>query len=150
MTTTIFIRHNDTKTKINLIFKAVFMKQKRIRSLSALMIFCLLAVLPILNSCKHDGTPADQLPQINFTEQVLPIFQNSCAISGCHNANGSESHYVFNDYAGIMQAIVPGNADKSKAYKSITSALQLMPPNSALSTSQRTTIWLWIEQGANP
>lgn len=138
------------KLKYNLIFNVVFMKKKRFSLLSALMMFSLVATLFLINSCKHDGTPADQLPQVNFTEQVLPIFQTSCAISGCHNASGGESHYVFNDYAGIMQAIVPGNADKSKAYKSMTSTLQLMPPNSALSTSQRTTIWLWIEQGANP
>jgi hypothetical protein len=104
----------------------------------------------LLFSCKHDGTPAGDLPQINFTEQVLPIFQNSCAISGCHNGNGGESHYVFNDYSGIMQAVAPGDAEKSKAYKAITSTLELMPPNSALSTDQRTIIWLWIEQGANP
>ena len=126
------------------------MKFKRFGFFSASVFISLSAILLLNNSCKHDGTPTDQLPQVNFTEQVLPIFQTSCAISGCHTANGGESRYVFSDYAGIMQAVVPGNADKSKAYKSMTSTFQLMPPNSALSTSQRTTIWLWIEQGANP
>lgn len=110
----------------------------------------LVALLPLfffINSCKHDGIPADQMPQICFTEQVLPIFQNSCATSGCHNSKG-EAGYVFTDYAGIMKAITPGNADKSKAYQAITSPFQLMPPDNALPASKRTIIRLWIEQGA--
>lgn len=125
------------------------MKFKRFGFFSPTL-FISLTAISLNNSCKHDGTPADQLPQINFTEQVLPIFQNSCATSGCHDSQTAEDDYVFTDYASIMKAITPGNADKSKAYKAITSTSELMPPDNALSTSQRTTIWLWIEQGANP
>jgi hypothetical protein len=78
----------------------------------------------------------------------LPIFQNSCAVSGCHNGRGGESGYVFTDYASIMNAITPGNAAKSKAYQAITSTFQLMPPKNALPIGKRTLIRLWIEQGA--
>jgi len=110
-------------------------------------LFALGLILFILSSCKHDGFPADQMDQVNFTKQVLPIFQNSCATSGCHDSRG-ESGYIFTDYAHIMDAITPGNAYKSKAYKSITSTFLLMPPNNPLTTSQRTLIRLWIDQGA--
>jgi len=123
------------------------MKFERMGLFSALLIFSLGTVLLLVNSCQHDGTPADQMPEVCFTEQVLPIFQNSCGTSGCHDSRGAAG-YVFTDYAGIIKAINPGNADKSKAYKAMTSTFQLMPPNNALPIDKRTIIRLWIEQGA--
>ena len=100
------------------------------------------------NSCKHDGPPADQLEEICFTGQVLPIFSTSCGIAGCHDAITAESGYVFTDYSSIMKSITPGNAEKSKAYSAITSTLGLMPPDNPLPINKRTLIRLWIEQGA--
>lgn len=102
----------------------------------------------VINSCKHSGVPADQMPQICFTDQVLPRFQNSCATSGCHDGQRGESKYVFTDYANIMKAITPGKPDKSKAYQAMTSAFQIMPPNHPLPENIRTIIRIWIEQGA--
>lgn len=101
----------------------------------------------LINSCQNEGIPADQLPAICFTGQVLPIFQNSCATSGCHDSSG-EGGYMFTDYSNIMKAVTSGNADKSKAYQAMTSTFTLMPPDNPLSTEKRTIIRLWIEQGA--
>lgn len=99
-------------------------------------------------SCQHEGIPADQLAPVCFNQQVLPIFQNSCAISGCHNAQSGEGGYVFTDYSNVMKAISPGDASKSKAYKAITSSLQLMPPHNPLPSDKRILIRVWIDQGA--
>lgn len=104
-------------------------------------------MLFLVSSCKHDGIPADQFPEVCFQTEVLPIFQNSCGTTGCHSSGGGHG-YNFTDYSGIMKAITAGNADKSKAYQAITSTFQLMPPNNALPIDKRTTIRLWIEQGA--
>lgn len=120
---------------------------KRLGYLSVLVAFMLLSLFFLVNSCKHDGIPADQMPEICFTEQVLPIFQNSCGTSGCHDSKG-EAGYVFTDYTSIMKAINPGNAAKSKAYQAMTSTFELMPPDNALPASKRTIIRLWIDQGA--
>ena len=122
----------------------------KLNRLGHFLIFVAIVVLPsllLINSCQHDGVPADQLPAIQFTE-VLPIFQNNCATSGCHDAKSSESGYAFNDYASIMKAVQPGNASKSEVYQAITGTIKIMPPNYPLTTSQRTLIRLWIEQGA--
>lgn len=100
------------------------------------------------NSCKHEGPAVDQMVEICFAEQVLPVFQNSCATAACHDATTAEKGYVFTDYANIMKAITPGNADKSKAYQAITSASELMPPDNPLPVDKRTLIRVWIEQGA--
>ena len=125
------------------------MKFKRLGFFSASLMLGLAGVLFLGNSCKHDGIPADQVAQVSFS-RVLPIFQNYCGTTGCHDGNGGESNYVFIDYPSIMQSITPGNADKSKAYQAMTSTFKIMPPNIALPTSKRTLIRLWIEQGAKP
>ncbi|HAH25661.1 MAG TPA: hypothetical protein DCL77_18205 [Prolixibacteraceae bacterium] len=125
--------------------RSIFKPQIRLYSAKLIiMLGCLL----IISSCKHDAIPADQMTPVPFS-QVKVIFTSYCA--KCHDANGGgESRYSFTDYEGIMQAIVPFNASKSKAYQSMTSTLQLMPPDGAVPTSQRTLIRLWIEQGAKP
>ena len=120
---------------------------KRLSYLSVLVAFMITPLILLVNSCKHEGIPADQLPQICFQTEVLPIFQNSCGTTGCHSSGGGHG-YNFTDYSGIMKAITAGNADKSEAYQAITSTFQLMPPDNALPASKRTIIRLWIEQGA--
>jgi len=122
------------------------MNLKRASFLSVPIAVLLFALFISFNACKHEGIPADQFPEICFQDQILPIFQNSCA--SCHGATRGEAGLDFSTYAGIMKAITPGNADKSKAYKSITSTFQLMPPNNALPEEKRILIRLWIEQGA--
>ena len=121
---------------------------KRLKYISLLISIVLLPCLFLINSCQHDGIPADQMKQICFTGEVLPIFQNSCATTGCHDAGGGESGYVFTDYTSIMKSITPSNANNSKAYQSIVSTFKLMPPDNALPISKRTLIRLWIDQGA--
>ncbi len=129
------------------IYNIAIMKITRIGIFKTTLVFGLMLVLLLINSCKQEGIPADQFEPICFTGQVLPIFKNSCATSGCHDSRG-EGGYVFTNYSGIMQAITSGNADKSKAYQAITSTFALMPPSNPLSKEKRTIIRLWIEQGA--
>lgn len=124
------------------------MKKTRFGLFSAAIILSLGFVVFLTNSCQHEGIPAEEMTQICFTEQVLPIFMNSCGTSGCHDAKTAEGDYVFTDYASIMKAITPGNASKSKAYEAITSTDEIMPPDNPLPLDKRTIIRLWIEQGA--
>jgi uncharacterized membrane protein len=120
---------------------------KRLFYPTVLVALIILPLSLLVNSCKHVGIPADQMPQINFTEQVLPIFTQNCA--PCHGGGkGGGGGTKFTDYTSIMKSITPGDASKSKAYQAITSTFQLMPPNNALTTNERTLIRLWIDQGA--
>jgi len=122
---------------------------KNIRSFpfSTLLIFGLGTIIFLTFSCKHAGVPADQMPQVAFSD-VLPIFQSYCAT--CHDGKGGESRLNFTDYAGIMKSITPGNASKSSAYQAMIGTFNIMPPNIAMPTSKRTLIRLWIDQGAKP
>ncbi len=112
-------------------------------------LFCLLLsamVLPII-SCRHESTDLSSFQEICFETEVLPIFKTNCAISGCHDGSGES--FRLQDYSGIMQGITPYKPRESSIYKAITAEwLNLMPPDNPLSQEQRTTIRLWIEQGA--
>ncbi len=109
----------------------------------------LVTVFSWVTSCTHVADIAN-LPEVCFTGEVLPIFQDNCGISGCHDGGG-ESHMAINSYSSIMHGISPGNPDASKFYQAIISkwGVNRMPPNQPLSKRNRTIIRVWIEQGAN-
>lgn len=100
----------------------------------------------------YGGTSPDcQYVGICFESSVLPIFQSSCAKSGCHDA-ASTNDYNLTTYENIMRkGIVPYNASQSKLYKvTMLSGEDLMPPppNAMLTQAQRDSIAKWINEGA--
>jgi len=124
----------------------IFMKPDKIYLFLILLI--ILTVFSWFTSCTHIANIAN-LPEVCFTGDVLPIFVNNCAISGCHDGGGRESHFSLNTYSDIIRDITPGNPDGSRIYQSIiTKWGNLMPPGQPLSLGNRTKIRVWIEQGA--
>jgi hypothetical protein len=122
------------------------MKSDKILLLPGLIFF--LTILSWISSCTHKAD-LENIPEICFERDVLPVFQNSCAISGCHDGQG-ELDLVLNNYVSISHAVEPGKPYSSKAYKSIiaVSGESRMPPEMPLSLENRSLIRLWIEQGA--
>ena len=127
--------NTGTGNRIHIIFTA-----------TAIFLFIIIELL----SCRHDIEDLNTYPKICFEKDILPIFENNCGISGCHNGTDSQSKYDFNNYTGIMMVIVPGKPLKSKAYQSITALWgeSAMPRSRPISEYERTLIRLWIEQGA--
>jgi hypothetical protein len=113
-----------------------------------LILLVILTTFSWITSCTHNIKISDY-PQICFDRDVLPIFQNNCAISRCHDGRG-ESHMALDNYSGIVSTVVPYNPDASSSYKAIiaTWGENKMPPSQPLSIDNRTIIRLWIEQGA--
>jgi hypothetical protein len=106
-----------------------------------------LATLFWISSCTHMPV-IDNIPEVCFEKDVLPIFQNNCAIAGCHDGGG-ESHFTLNSYVSIREGVVPGQPNSSRLYTAILgSGENLMPPGKPLTLANRTIIRLWIEQGA--
>lgn len=117
-------------------------------------------------SCTHDpfldpatlnegnpSTPGCQTESeglVCFESSVLPIFQSSCAKSGCHDAQTHEEDYILDNYNTIVRkGIKPGNAAESKLYKVLFAGGEdLMPPGEPLTQAQKDSIKLWIDQGA--
>lgn len=95
--------------------------------------------------------------EICFERDVLPIFQENCALSGCHNSESRKHGFVFDSYDNIKtsnrgKAIIPYNLKKSKVYKKITedSGDDRMPPppNPPLTGAEISIINKWIMAGA--
>ncbi len=99
-------------------------------------------------ACKHDTPDISGFDTICFETEILPVFQNSCATSGCHNSGSREEAFPLDSYSAIVKHVTPFDGNSSKVYRVITGKPILMPPNHALSKDLRTKIWLWIEQGA--
>ncbi|MCX6325651.1 MAG: hypothetical protein NT144_03205 [Bacteroidia bacterium] len=114
----------------------------------SLALLVVLTIISWVTSCTHDAKIPD-MPEVCFEGDVLPIFINSCAKSGCHTGQG-ESRLALNNYLDISHSVVPGNPNASRLYGAIiaTSGENKMPPNQPLSLTNRTIIRLWIEQGA--
>ena len=115
----------------------------------SLIILLIIATVSWIASCTHDAKITD-VPTVCFESEVLPIFTNSCAISGCHDGGGRESQMALNNYTDISRSVVPGNPNSSSLYKAIISTWgeNKMPPDRPISLDNRTIIRLWIEQGA--
>ncbi len=113
----------------------------------SLVLLVILTTVSWISSCTHDANIAD-IPEVCFEADVLPIFINSCAISGCHDGGG-ESHMALNNYADISSRVTPFNPNSSGLYQAIISKWSnRMPPGEPLSETNRTLIRVWIEQGA--
>lgn len=90
--------------------------------------------------CSHDT--------IYFRNSVYPVVLSECGKSGCHDQTSSKGDRVLDNYTDIYRLIVPFDPQSSKLYKVLFSNSQgRMPPNSPLSTEQKSIIYWWIKQG---
>jgi len=121
------------------------MNLKRFGNLSIPAIVSIAIMFLMNNACKHDGVPADQMAPVPFSkvEEVYTLYCVSCHYSG--GENGLDFSYP----GGIRNSVTPGNSSTSKSYQAMISTFQIMPPNSAVPTSKRTLVRIWIDQGAN-
>ncbi|NNC82605.1 MAG: hypothetical protein HKN79_03435 [Flavobacteriales bacterium] len=121
-----------------------------------------------LCACKHEPLVPEVIPpeggttiaqecdadSVYFSNQILPLFQSSCALSGCHDAATAEDGIVLDSYSNILGSgeLVPFDTDEGDIYELITETDpdKIMPPPSEapLSQEQIDLIGQWIEQGA--
>jgi hypothetical protein len=111
------------------------------------VVFILLSLTRISPSCTHDNFDPTLYDTVCFQSEILPVFKNGCAVSGCHSSNGEEMD--LSDYQGIRAGVMPGNPAQSHIYQHITASLnEPMPPGNPLAEADRIRIRIWIEQGA--
>lgn len=139
------------------------------RQLSKIAISILLLFSFLASSCKHDPENVDIIDPVDttgnntgsqcstdtayFVQQVLPIFQSSCALSGCHDVATQKEGVILNSFANILSTgeININNPRDSKIYEVLVDdGDDRMPPApaAALSNAQIAIIEKWISQGA--
>jgi len=90
-----------------------------------------------------DGPPQS----VSFKDQLMPLFNTSCALSGCH-VSGSHKPYMTTDVSyqeivngGFVNTLIP---KESKIYKMINGEMKEFIP----SATDRQKVYDWIRNGA--
>jgi hypothetical protein len=105
----------------------------------------LLAVL--ISACGHDD---DRPLTAEFI--VSTILAPTCGRAGCHSEATAWRGYAFDSLANARKAfqivVVPGDADASLLYSTITGVGYAMPPEGPLPKADIALIRAWINGGA--
>lgn len=145
------------------------MKGKNINHISV----ALLAASFFMISCKHElpgsisdggensgGGGGSSVPTqttncsadtVYFVNEIQPIINSSCAMSGCHDAVTRAEGVELTTYAKIIRYVTPFKTSGSKLYtESLKTDEDRMPPapKPALTSLQLSKISKWINQGA--
>lgn len=119
---------------------------------SAKFIFSLILVITFIGACEYEFIQPEQvvIPEvISFSEDIIPIFDNNCNLSGCHVAGFS------------ILDLSPGNAyedlyrkdmidlDNPALSKLYTKLIESNGTHDGRSTpTEQATILEWINKGA--
>jgi len=85
--------------------------------------------------CGVANTPAES---ISFENDILPILETNCAISGCHAAGNGGGRIELISQQKVTSAIVNNDLKKRVVEGS-------MPPGGVLSTCDKESLILWID-----
>jgi hypothetical protein len=104
-------------------------------------------------SSGNNGGVAPQPGEVCFDKDIMPIFNNNCAMSTCHDALTASDGYNLANYGSIIRkGITPGRGTSGKIYEVITSTRDKdrMPPpaRTPLTKTQVDLLVAWVNQGA--
>lgn len=115
-------------------------------------------MLMLLSACKYEKIQPVAPAMPSFSKHVQPIFNNNCALSGCHVTSSHQSGLDLREGVAYNNLFVLGEIDtttnpidvnNSNLYGRITATSgSIMPPKGALHPAYVETIKRWIEQGA--
>jgi hypothetical protein len=123
----------------------------------------MVGVLLFVQGCKDEITsvpgesPSDIVfptRDVNYLQHVQPLFNQACALSGCHDDGPHPSQLRLTSYQNLMfnslQVVVRGEPDQSVLVFRIEGSLSpRMPLNlNALNQNQINGIRTWIVEGA--
>jgi len=106
-----------------------------------------------LFSCEWEKLePVAEMPEnVSFANDLMPIFNLSCNMSGCHNAGGIPPDLTpENAYLNIIATsqVDTTDVENSKLYSRMSSTSSPMPPSGLLSEYSQLLVKIWIEEGA--
>lgn len=88
--------------------------------------------------------------EVSFSADVIPVFNASCNLSGCHSGGINPDLRPANAYNPLINGnyVDIANPTESTLYKHLIGTLSLMPPEGKLPNDQISLILGWMEQGA--
>ena len=116
--------------------------------------YAILSTLVVLFavSCKYDDVLPPPPPEnVSFSEDIIPIFNSSCNLAGCHNAAGhvpdlSPASAYDNLWNGMyIDTMVP---EDSELYMWMAGLRGLPMPVEGVNNGYTSTVLEWIRSGA--
>lgn len=115
------------------------------------------AVVYFLSGCYKDKTviltTGNEITRpVTFVGDITPIFNNSCAVSGCHNSGGKTPNLSSGlAYTSLINGnfINTGDPESSVIYGWMIGKKSTPMPVSGINKDYNALILAWIKQGAN-
>ncbi len=118
-------------------------------------VFCLAILLCGITSCDKPSETNCETGTVSFSQNVLPILNANCSLSGCHSGTSTKGGLNLSDsiaYQKLLQTgsgyVKPSNPSGSIVIAEMKSSSSPMPPTGNLEACKIETIYKWIEQGA--
>ena len=123
-------------------------------------LFILMGCVDMGSEQKTDDNPTGS---VSFSSDIQPVFDLSCATSGCHRAGHSTSLDLSggSSYSNLinvrsmnyapLKLVEPGKSEDSVLYLKIVGSSETgskMPPGGTLSDASVANIRAWITEGA--
>lgn len=125
-------------------------------------VFLLLSLF-LAGGCKDENNPLDgdspsnivfPSSNVSYQQHVQPLFNQACALSGCHDDGAHQSSLSLTSYDKLMYGgtlvIVRGQPEQSMLVMRIEGRVgaQMPSPQRPLNQNQITGIRAWIGEGA--
>ena len=106
-----------------------------------------------ITSCEWKEYDPDTvgIENVSFSQDIIPIFNQSCNAVGCHSENGVPPDLTpENAYQDLINTnmIDVANPERSELYIRMTDVTNPMPLSGILSPRKTTTVLVWIQEGA--
>jgi len=115
-----------------------------------------LGAIFFLASCYKDKNVILNVPAITrtvtFSQDILPIFNKSCNMSGCHTSGGQTPNLSpSNAYNSLIigNYVDKNNAENSILYQKLTGKRGTPMPPTGINQDYNALVLAWIKQGAN-
>ncbi len=118
-----------------------------------LLLFLSVGLSLFLASCEWEEYKVSdtELSDVSFSQDIMPIFNQSCNTAGCHDQTGfSPDLSPANAYQDLFDTnmIDLDNPAQSELYVRMIDVQSPMPLDGILSESKTNKVLVWIEEGA--
>jgi hypothetical protein len=101
------------------------------------------------NKTVNFDTGDDITRSVSFTADIIPIFNSSCNISGCHSSGGKAPDLsISNAYNSLAGYINTGDPQSSELYLWMAGKKGTPMPVGGINKDYNALVLAWIKQGA--
>jgi hypothetical protein len=128
-----------------------------LRNKPIMRILILTGLVLLMAGCYKDKTvyfeTGEEITRVvSFANDIVPIFNSSCNISGCHSPGGKapdlSASNAFNSLSG-GGFLSPGDPTSSVLYQWMTGKKGTPMPVSGMNKDYNSLVQAWLKQGAN-